>query len=165
MSTRLLNASRNGDRFSGQPIPMFDHPLCEESLPNIQTKLPLEQCEIVPLCSITCHLRNETDTFLAETSFYLTIWSHCWLTANWTKLHSLILWWPTCWRYFTCLEKHLKTSCVLQKLRILWGNFTFKHEVLKISHSFPSFCHQRILISLSVVFLLQQISYVHGSSM
>lgn len=44
----LLNTFRDGDfHFPGQPITMFDHPLSEETLPNIQCKPPLMQLETV----------------------------------------------------------------------------------------------------------------------
>lgn len=48
---------------------MLDHPLHEEILPDIQSKPPLVHLQTVSLYAIICHLRKETDTFLAETSF------------------------------------------------------------------------------------------------
>lgn len=48
---------------------MLSHPLHEEILPNIHSKLPLVQYETVFLCLITWHLRKETDTLLAAMSF------------------------------------------------------------------------------------------------
>lgn len=72
--------------FPGQDIPVRDHPLCEEILPNVQTKLPLVLLEIVSLYPIASHLRKETKTLLTEIScpFVSSM-----LADEWDSLHTV----------------------------------------------------------------------------
>lgn len=59
--------------FPGKSIPMLDHTLCEEIIPDIQPKTPLTQLETFSLCPITCHLRKGTDTLLTATSSQIVV--------------------------------------------------------------------------------------------
>lgn len=56
--------------FLGQSIPLPDHSVCEEIIPDIQSKSPVEA---VASCHITCHLRKEADPLLAPTSFQIAV--------------------------------------------------------------------------------------------
>lgn len=63
-STRTLNTSE--DR--GQPVPVPDHALHEEILPDDQFKPPLVRPGAIASCPITCHLRRNQH-LLAAASF------------------------------------------------------------------------------------------------
>lgn len=58
-SAHLLNASWNGDSTSSL-VP--DNPLSEEAFPNIQSKPPLFQLQIISSFPIPCYLEEETNT-------------------------------------------------------------------------------------------------------
>lgn len=47
---------------------MLDHPLCEETIPKIQSKLPLVQLETIYLHPIAHHQRKEIDTLTTAIS-------------------------------------------------------------------------------------------------
>ncbi|KAK4825250.1 hypothetical protein QYF61_025649 [Mycteria americana] len=55
--------------FPGQPGPMLDNPFSEVKFPNIQSKPPLVQLEVISSRLITCYLGEETDPHLSTTSF------------------------------------------------------------------------------------------------
>ncbi|KAK4826200.1 hypothetical protein QYF61_006144 [Mycteria americana] len=60
-----------------EPVPMLDNPFREVKFPNIQSKPPLAQLEVISSCPITCyHLGEETDPHLSTTSFQVVVESH-----------------------------------------------------------------------------------------
>lgn len=59
--------------FPRQPVSMVEHSLHEQILPKIQSKPPLVQLEIISSCSITCHLRKETNVLLTATTFQVVL--------------------------------------------------------------------------------------------
>jgi len=58
MSIGLLNTSRDGAHFPGQPVPRLDNPLGEEIFPNTRSKPPLAQLEAVSSRPIACYLEK-----------------------------------------------------------------------------------------------------------
>lgn len=57
----LLNTSRNGNHFCGQPIPM--------PVPNIWLVLPHVHLEAISSPLVTCYIKEEIGPYLATTSF------------------------------------------------------------------------------------------------
>ncbi|KAK4815496.1 hypothetical protein QYF61_003054 [Mycteria americana] len=55
------------------PVPMLDNPFSEEIFPNIQSKPPLAQLEVLPSCPMACYLGEETDPHLSTTSFHVVV--------------------------------------------------------------------------------------------
>ena len=54
--------------FSGQPVTVLNLLICEEILPDVQSKPSLAQLEAISLHPITCNLRKEARTHLATAS-------------------------------------------------------------------------------------------------
>ena len=46
------------DRFPEESVPVTNHPLSEEPVPNVQSELPLTQLHSISLCPITGHQRE-----------------------------------------------------------------------------------------------------------
>ena len=51
------------DHFSGDPVPVTDHPPREEPFPHVQYELPLTQLHPVSSWPIAGHQREEISTF------------------------------------------------------------------------------------------------------
>ncbi|KAK4827828.1 hypothetical protein QYF61_021912 [Mycteria americana] len=64
---------REKDVVGDHPVPMLDNPFREEILPNIQSKLPLVQLEVISSCPVASYLGEETDPHLATTSFQVVV--------------------------------------------------------------------------------------------
>ena len=47
------------DSFPGEPVPVTNHPLSEESFSNVQSELHLTQLHSISLCPIIGHWREE----------------------------------------------------------------------------------------------------------
>ncbi|KAK4823265.1 hypothetical protein QYF61_000232, partial [Mycteria americana] len=68
------------------PVPMLENPFGEESFSNIQFKPPLAQLDAISSCAMACYLGEETDTYLATTSFQVVVESvKCTLTPSATS--------------------------------------------------------------------------------
>lgn len=59
--------------FPGHPVPMLDHPFCEKILPDIQSKLPLWQLEVISSHSVTFHQKEDTDSHLTIIFFQVIV--------------------------------------------------------------------------------------------
>jgi len=55
--------------FPEQPVPMPDNPFSEKILPNLQSKPPLVQLELISSRPIANYLGEETNTHLTRTPF------------------------------------------------------------------------------------------------
>jgi len=64
------------NHFPGQPLPKLDNYFSKEIFPNIQSKPPLMQFEVISPCPIACYLGEETDTCLTTTSFQVAVESN-----------------------------------------------------------------------------------------
>ena len=50
------------DHFHGEPVPVVDNPLSEESFANVQAELPLMHLQFISSCLIAGHQREEIST-------------------------------------------------------------------------------------------------------
>jgi len=53
------------DHLSRKPVPVFDHPLGKEMLPNVQSEPPLTQLLTIPMSPVAGYHRAELSTSLS----------------------------------------------------------------------------------------------------
>lgn len=71
-ATLLLKTCRDSGRLGklpGNPVPMLDRSFREETLPNIQSQLPLVQLKAITSLPVTSYLEGEADPNPATTTF------------------------------------------------------------------------------------------------
>lgn len=97
----------------------FDYPLHEEILSNVRSKYSLAQLEVISLCSVTCHLRKETKTFLTKTGIPVVVKSNevspsAYFSQDQSSYSSLIS--SLCLFFFSIYQLCYSSLNALQKL-------------------------------------------------
>ena len=64
------------DHLSREPVPVFDHALGEEMLPNVQSKHPMVQLWAIPVCPIAGYQEEEISTTHSTSPFHEVIESN-----------------------------------------------------------------------------------------